>query len=81
MIRFPAKRAAIASSPEASKGSAATRSTVQCSASITVLPVTWIVSGAIVSRRSALAAVSVGAKCSAAIGATIRRFTSSGQGW
>jgi hypothetical protein len=56
------------------------RARVASKASITVLPVTWIVSAAIFSRRSASAAVSVGAKCWSAIGATMRRFTSSGQG-
>ena len=80
MIRLPANRAAMSSRPAASEGSAATLALVQCSASITVLPVTWIVAGAIVSRRSASAEVSVGARCNAAIGATIRRLTSSGQG-
>jgi hypothetical protein len=41
---------------------------VASSASITVLPVTWIAAGATFSRRSASAAVSVGAKCWSAIG-------------
>jgi len=54
---------------------------VQCSASITVLPVAWIVSLATVSCRRSFAAVFVGAKRGAAISAAMRQFTSFVQGW
>jgi hypothetical protein len=46
------------------------RAVIQCSASITVLPVT-MVAGSMLSRRRASAAVPVGAQCSAAIGPMI----------
>ena len=48
---------------------------------MTVLPVTWIVSGATFSRRRASAAVSVGAQWSAAIVPMTLRLTYSGHGW
>lgn len=57
------------------------RDAVQCSASITVLPVASIVSLATVSCRRSFAAVSVGAKRGAAISAAMRQFTSFVQGW
>ena len=81
MIRLPAKRCSSSASPPASAGSAAMRRVTQCSASITVLPVTWTRAGSTFSRRSAAAEVSVGAKCRLAIAPMILRFTSSGQGW
>ncbi|MCB2074286.1 MAG: hypothetical protein KDE49_11335, partial [Novosphingobium sp.] len=42
MIRLPAKRRSSSASPPASAGSSPMRAVTQCSASITVLPVTWM---------------------------------------
>ena len=60
---------------------AAIRALTQWSASITVLPVTWMRADATFSAMSAAADTSVGAKCSAAMLPMILRFTSSGHGW
>jgi hypothetical protein len=56
------RRAKCSTSPQASSECPAIRPVIQCNASITVLPVTWTVPAATFSRRSASAAVAVGAK-------------------